>query len=814
MARLLLALPPSVPSSTSATPISSSSTQSTSSSRRRRSTICAKMVSSSVSSFLNDDKYSEYHPGPPPVFKLNPPSRQILSRKLTSQLLSPLQEKPIKTLDLSGSAFSDAACVVAGPALITLANKNCLHTVILSDIIATLSTDEACRSLSTIATSIGIHKGLRVVDLSRNAIGTMGMSHCSPLFEDQTYLERVDLHNTGISAQAARLLSQFLSTSNPTALRSLDVHANCLESEGLEYIASIVSKSTGLEKLCVSNVRAFGPAMAKLCLALANTPNMRDLDISDNGFSMEAASSLSKALKMQGNLARLMLSDLNMTTSMLTPIASALSDQRPPLRILDLGNNELDESAGPIISDLLSAIGSSLIALDVSTNELSSEGVSNLADGIARLSESAPLASVNVALNDADSLSIIKLAAALAPRTTISKFVIHGNDVPDKVCVRIASAFPPSVVEYHDNDEGNIEDGDAISTVATSAEKGESQDDKSPDDDADAEDLVDDEDDGERKLIAPGVQENDSQIESALEALETLGLARGIKEATPDLEEGTLLVSVASSEVTTSVSVPTASNDDGNPSVGSKLIAEDSGKVSEKNTSAGSKLIPGYEVDVSAESEPGAIRPVNEGANNESLDVNEDEARPSTPPPSRFIGFAASPISQLDEEGKDEGAEMDAAVASPRDEEEDGESGERNVMDSARKLKASIVSLSREISDVAGELQMTVDGAPIATSASGASGVVERNDDNGNENDTTDNNENDNENDNENENEDDVNDYLLVGEGVTSRRKHSSTMTTLILDCVGGCIIALFVIVLVLAIVQSQEEATFSYRFV
>lgn len=821
MARLLLSLPSSVPSSTSNTPISSSSTQSTPTGRRRRSSTNTTMVLPSTSPpFDNDNLHSEYYPGPPPVFKLNPPSRQILSRKLTTQLLTPLTEKPFKTLDMSGSAFSDSAAVVAGPALIELASKKCLHTVILSDIIATLSKDEACRSLSTIASSIGVYKGLRAVDLSRNAIGTMGMPHCAPLLEDQPYLEKVDLHNAGISAQSARLLSQFLTTKSSTALRSLDVHANCLESEGLEYIANIVSKSTGLEKLCVSNVRAFAPAMLTLCQALAKTPNMRDLDISDNDFSLEAASALSDALQTQDNLARLILSDLNMTPSLLSPIASALSATCPPIRQLDLSNNDLDDTVGEVLPSLLSAVGSTLVILDLSSNELSSEGISSIAEGIARIPASAPLASINIALNNADVASTIKLAAALAPRASISKFVIHGNDVPYNICVRIAATFPPSVVEYDDVEEDNYPDSDKASADATSAEKEGNQDAAGQDGNVNDDQVVP-ENDGGGSSGESGLQPDEAPVEAALQALEALGLARGISETAPDLEGGAPLISVVSSEVTTSVSVPMSNNEEMSPAIEKKFTVEDSEKTVD-GTSAGNadnkKIETGNiafaDTDAGADSAVGAVREPGDSdrpliVNNEDKVESGGDAGPSTPPPSRFLGFVGSQMTPQDEEVVGEATEVDPEGTVPEGEGDIEGFGERNVMDSARKLKASIVSLSREISDVAGELKMTVDGPPVVASTSGVSGVAERSgEDNDNDND------NDNENENENENDEDVNNFLLVGDRIAPRNKHSSTVTTLILDCVGGCIIALFVIVLVLAIVQSQEEATFSYRFV
>ena len=89
-----------------------------------------------------------------------------------------------------------------------------------------------------------------------------------------------------------------------------------------------------------------------------------------------------------------------------------------------------------------------------------------------------------------------------------------------------------------------------------------------------------------------------------------------------------------------------------------------------------------------------------------------DEGAPGAPPTSRFLVGLTSPItpspssSSLRDSRKD-GTRDDEITASPVQEEVD-EENEGNVILSARKLKESIVSLSKEISDVAGELEIPV----------------------------------------------------------------------------------------------------------
>lgn len=807
VAPLLLFPQVSPPSSATATPGSTSSTLSTPQRGRRRSSVSSAMKNSQSPSFDDHIRHAGYYPGPPPIFHLNPPSRQLITRKLAVQLLQPLNEGAFKTLVLSGSSFGDAAATVAGPFLVALARRNCLHTVILSDIIATLSAEEACRSISTIASAIGVYKKLVAVDLSDNAIGTMGIAHCAPLLSGQLELAHVNLQNTGLSAQAMRLLHQYLTESDPTALRSINLHRNRIGSEGLEHIAAVVAKSSELEYLCVSSIGASAQAVEALSKELAKTPNMRTIDISDNGFSLEAASTLSKAFESHTNLTRIMLADLNLTSMMLSPIASALSTACPPLRELNLSGNELDASAGTTLSKLILALSSTLRNLDISSNELGNHGVSDLADGIAQLPQSSPLETVNIADNEAGTVAILKLAVTLAPRSGISKFDIRSNDVLSTAAQRAAAAFPPSVVMYLDDSD---DEGDAASSNQDAAGDGFMGDGVRKGEEGTA---LDENNDGGS---AAGRNSKDSDIEALLQSLEALGLARTVCEANPTSEEGALLVSVASPEITTSVTVPT-DNIGASPTVESTVNDEADeiipGNISGGENASSVSTVPQDIASEGAAMDDKILSKLDNTSSNEKLYAEEG---PATPPPSRFLGLRESSSSTNDsgqvtqrDKVSNEASTGDTSVAAGID--YSNESGDRNVMDSARKLKASINSLSREISDVAGELKMDVEGSPLEVAIADSTVEVSRVGDGAN----SDIDDNDEEIEDANEDEEDANDYLLVGDRVISNNYRKGVIAgPAILDCVGGVIVALFVIVLVLAIVQSQEESTFSYRLV
>lgn len=709
--------------------------------------------------------------GPPPHFTLNAQNnRQVLTRKLAAILLKPLSDHPYQTIVLSGSAFGDAAATVAGPLLLTLARKQCLHTVILSDIIASLPADEALRSLSSIASSIGTYKRLRAVDLSHNAIGTMGMAHCAPLLQGQTLLEVVNLEVTGLSADAARLLCEYLTTTTPTVLRGLNVHGNRLESNGMLHVATVVSKSPHLQCLRVSSVGASSDAVTALANALIDTPNLCEIDISDNGFDDASATALAKALANQSNMTRVILSDLNLSDVGFHEIANSLQSSFAPLTELRLSGNELGAGVSNDIAKLLTVPASQLAILDLSSNELGDDGIHRIAEAIDASSPSL-LCKLSVAENEASAASIIHLASSLVRLTSLVQFDFTGNDVSLSISQRIASVFPPTVVTIDDESE---EDSDI-------------QVDPDADTEADLEDtddFVDDDNQGVSQTDTSGSDE----LEIALQALESLAKTQSTSRTTEDVSsprphsDVARLVSFFSKSDCVE---PTEEHLPSEPSTSSvQEKSENPDTVSEVPCEASvgpPPIAPGAE----------SLSLVRDDENTCSEPKEADIMSHGTPPVSRLLGSVISPITPPSGDGGvtiDDGDsktcnniedESIADVAEASDE-KDG-----NVILSARKLKESIVSLSKEISDVAGELQMpdspnlqTQDLRQIADSNIDA--------------------------------EENVNEYLLVDkEGDQTR---NTPVLSMLVDCVGGCLVAMFVVVVVLAIAQSQEESTFPFR--
>lgn len=410
------------------------------------------------------DSPASLQPFPPKVFKLSPPSREVLPRKLARNLLKPLSAEPYTTIELSGCAIGDAAAGLAGPQLVILAGKKSLRTVILADIIASLPTVEALRSLSALSASIGMWKGLHTVDLSHNALGSRGLAACMPILSGQP-LRQLFLSGTGLAAESARLLCDYVAPSPTTDLRILDVHANRLESTGLNHLSTIIAKSPSLTHLRVSSNGASENSIETLATALSVTSTLEELDISDNAIHIPSATRLAKTLSSQSNLVRLCLSDLDMKDETLSALLTPLSPP-PPLAALLLNGNSLS-SVALLHLDAFILSCPSLRILSLSSNELGDDGIEHLAGVIQQLGAKCQLEKLFLADVSASPLAFVKIALQLAKLPTFRRLDIRGNPLPHRVATALSAALTPLVVLYDEREEA----GEALEEGEVSEEK-------------------------------------------------------------------------------------------------------------------------------------------------------------------------------------------------------------------------------------------------------------------------------------------------------------------------------------------------------
>lgn len=651
---------------------------------------------------------------------LNAPARQLVTRKLAEQLFPALGDHRYISIKLSGCALGDPAASVAGPYLVVLANKKCLETVILSDIIASLDTTQALRSLSTIAASIGMWKGIRSIDISSNALGSPGIAACVALFERQTSLEQIFLANAGLATESARLLVRYLSHSPTTALRVLDFHGNRMESAGLNHISSIVAKSPNLHRLRVSSLGASAQATANLANALSATSALTELDISDNTLDKKGAVAFARVLAQQTHLIRLAFNDLSMTDDALNALLVPLSQAQFPLSHLLLAHNDLTCASADALSYYLESHKSDLRVLNLSGNNLGDLGIQKLAGAIRHSGPESALTKLFIAKNGVCSLPLLQLAQELVKLPSMRCFDVSGNPVSELVIDALHAAFGPGVVVYDAGSDDGIpatEEDEQLQTALQAL--------------SDMADVVD------RPLLSP--EQSSAQSRSTVSRLVSL-FSRG----TEDSQQS------APSTRIDNVSQANAMD------TSSPAETEDADIVSKEND------------DVITSLSDFETPRVQKRGNRRSMMAISETSVPY-PSPGATAGVSSSANRTVP---------MSVMVQNSTVQNE-------NITQSAQKLKESVARLNKELADAAGELQLN-------DFASERSTVYSRRAELGDE--------------------EDLNRYLLVPSLPQDIQKVSAL--DFLADVVGAFLMAIFVVVLVLAVARSQEDSTFAYRLV
>ncbi|KAI3890405.1 hypothetical protein MKX03_028227, partial [Papaver bracteatum] len=202
---------------------------------------------------------------------------------------------------------------------------------------------------------------LRSLNLSYNALGEEGVRDFDALLKSQGNLEDLYLINADITSQAAKAVSELISSTKK--LKILHFHYNMTGDEGAVHIAKVVEGSPALEDFRCSSTSLGEKGGISLVEAIQKCSNLKKIDLSDNMFGVKAGVALSKALSSHAGLTEIYLSGLNLGDEG----AIAL------LEVLDLAGNAITPAAASALAACIAA-KESLAKLKLSKNKLKDEG--------------------------------------------------------------------------------------------------------------------------------------------------------------------------------------------------------------------------------------------------------------------------------------------------------------------------------------------------------------------------------------------------------------------------------------------------------
>ncbi|XP_048853343.1 NACHT, LRR and PYD domains-containing protein 12-like isoform X2 [Brienomyrus brachyistius] len=173
----------------------------------------------------------------------------------------------------------------------------------------------------------------------------------------------------------------------------------------------------------------------------SNSPPLRELDLSDNNLKDSGMKLLSAALEdLHCKLEILRVGRCELTEKCCESLASALRSNSSPLRELDLSNNDLQDSGVKLLSVGLEDLHCKLEILRLSGCRVTEEGCSYLASALR--SNPSHLRELDLSYNHPGDSGVKLLSAVLEdPSCKLEKLKLSGCRVTEEGCSSLASAL-------------------------------------------------------------------------------------------------------------------------------------------------------------------------------------------------------------------------------------------------------------------------------------------------------------------------------------------------------------------------------------
>ncbi|KAM6945353.1 NACHT, LRR and PYD domains-containing protein 3-like [Aplochiton taeniatus] len=340
----------------------------------------------------------------------------------------------LKELDLSNNIPGDSTMKLFS---ILLEDPNCrVETLRLS---GCSFKEEGCSSLASALRSNPSH--LRELDMSYNYPGDFGVKLLSALLEDpQSRLATLRMSGCSLTEKRCASLVSAVQ-SNPSHMRALDLSFNQLADTGMKTLSALLEDPLcRLETLGLSGCWLTVEGCASLASALKSNPShLRELDLSYN-FQGDSGVKLLSTLLQDPlcKLEALRLCKCDMSAQCCEELALALTSS--DLRVLDLSNNNLQDSGVNLLSVGLGDPLCKLKTMRLSACQITEKGFSSLASALR--SNPSHLRELDLSHNDLGDSGVELLSAELHRATcNLETLRLSGCLVTERGCASLASAL-------------------------------------------------------------------------------------------------------------------------------------------------------------------------------------------------------------------------------------------------------------------------------------------------------------------------------------------------------------------------------------
>uniref|UniRef100_S4PN05 Ran GTPase-activating protein n=1 Tax=Pararge aegeria TaxID=116150 RepID=S4PN05_9NEOP len=197
---------------------------------------------------------------------------------------------------------------------------------------------------------------LKVLDLSDNAFGPIGVEGLAKLLQSDvcSQLQELHLNNNGLGITGGRLLARALSAS-PRHLRVFVAGRNRLENEGAKALANVFQSMGSLEEVSMPQNGIYHSGITALSEAFKENPGLSCLNLNDNTMGPTGAAAIATALPRLKKLKSINFGDCLLKSAGAKALAKSLKDS-VLLESLDLSHNEIGREACMEVVDALTSL--------------------------------------------------------------------------------------------------------------------------------------------------------------------------------------------------------------------------------------------------------------------------------------------------------------------------------------------------------------------------------------------------------------------------------------------------------------------------
>eukprot|EP01103_Thecamoeba_quadrilineata_P014209 TRINITY_DN4172_c0_g1_i1.p1 TRINITY_DN4172_c0_g1~~TRINITY_DN4172_c0_g1_i1.p1 ORF type:complete len:1170 (+),score=264.54 TRINITY_DN4172_c0_g1_i1:105-3614(+) len=288
--------------------------------------------------------------------------------------------------------------------------------------------------ISTLLLKSLLEKNLVITELniSHNKIGDAGLGTMLNGLRANKGLRNLDLCHTGITGKT--VVPLLLWMAETAQIRELDLSENNLGDTVGKELVKIVGTPNGLVTLRFRETKIGSKTLEEICEGLGSNKSLRSLHLNGNCFDKKkGADALLTALRSNNSLRSLGLGATAPGKGSLVELAGLIK-MSPSIKSIDLSDSSEFKQAD-VLTPLSEAIGSERCLLEelvLAKSSLTPEGVASIASS---LSKNKFLKKLDLSRNKVGKLGLNALANALQSNTTLETLTVRGSDVAPNLFV-------------------------------------------------------------------------------------------------------------------------------------------------------------------------------------------------------------------------------------------------------------------------------------------------------------------------------------------------------------------------------------------